>query len=40
MLVTGPPATDANFSGAPPKIYLPGPYTARYYGGLKLSYHR
>lgn len=31
---------NANFSGAPPKIYLPGPYTARYYGGLKLSYHR
>jgi iron complex outermembrane recepter protein len=31
---------NANFAGAPPKIYLPGPYEARYYGGLKLSYHR
>jgi iron complex outermembrane receptor protein len=25
-------------SPTPPHMYLPGPYTAKYYGGLKLSY--
>lgn len=31
---------NANFSGAPPKIYLPGPYETKMYGGLKLIYHK
>jgi iron complex outermembrane receptor protein len=26
-------------SPTPPNMYLPGPYTAKFYGGLKLSYH-
>lgn len=28
---------NASFSGAPPAIYLPGPYKARYFGGLRLK---
>ena len=27
------------FDTANPHMYLPGPYTAKYYGGLKLRYH-
>ena len=29
---------NANFNGAPPKIYLPGPYKSTFYGGGSLSY--
>lgn len=29
---------NANFNGAPPKIYLPGPYKATFYGGGSLSF--
>ncbi|NML40070.1 TonB-dependent receptor [Chitinophaga sp. G-6-1-13] len=29
---------NANYSAAPPNIYLPGPYKATWYGGLNLSY--
>lgn len=31
---------NGNYSGAPPKIYLPGPYRARAYGGLSLRVTR
>jgi iron complex outermembrane receptor protein len=30
---------NGNYSGASPKVFLPGPYTTKLYGGLKLSYH-
>lgn len=29
---------NANFNGAAPNIYLPGPYKANWYGGFNLSY--
>lgn len=29
---------NANFNGAPPAIYLPGPYEATYFGGASVSY--
>lgn len=28
---------NANYSGASPAIYLPGPYSSRYFGGVKVS---
>ncbi|WP_461413618.1 TonB-dependent receptor [Gemmatimonas sp.] len=28
---------NANYTGAPPAIYLPGAYSARYFGGIKLG---
>jgi iron complex outermembrane receptor protein len=28
---------NANYSAAPPAIYLPGPYSARWFAGLKLA---
>jgi iron complex outermembrane receptor protein len=31
---------NGNYSGASPKVFLPGAPDARYYGGVKLSYHR
>ena len=31
---------NANFAAAPPAIYLPGPYTSRYFGGVKVSVRR
>ena len=31
---------NANFAGASPAIYLPGPYTSRYFGGVKVSVRR
>ena len=31
---------NANYSGAPPAIYLPGPYSSRFYTGLKVGLQR
>jgi iron complex outermembrane receptor protein len=31
---------NANFAGAPPAIYLPGPYDARFYAGLRVGLQR
>lgn len=31
---------NANFATASPAIYLPGPYTSRYFGGVKVSVRR
>lgn len=29
---------NASYAAAPPNVYLPGPYTASFYGGINLSY--
>ena len=29
---------NGNFAGAPPSIYLPGPYSAKFYGGVRIGY--
>ena len=29
---------NASYSGPPPNVYLPGPYSATFYGGVNLSY--
>ncbi|MEP7381061.1 MAG: TonB-dependent receptor plug domain-containing protein [Gemmatimonadota bacterium] len=31
---------NASFAAAPPAIYLPGPYSSRYFGGVKVSVRR
>jgi iron complex outermembrane receptor protein len=31
---------NGNYSGAPPAVFLPGPYNARFFGGVKIGYVR